>query len=307
MQKNVKISDIGEKRLVNEITSCLDVHEDLLYGFGHDSAFLNVKVESDEVLLLNTDRSGMNIAYKLGLYDGRCIGDFAVSHAISDIFASGGKPYCITLAMLLPPDMSLSLVKEIMQGAQDAAKKYGAFIASGDTKHNPKFAMVVTALGKAKKDEILTRSNAKAGDLIVAAGNFGLMLSGLTAFKKNLEISESQKEIFTRSLVYQNPPYNFAREVASRRLAHACMDNSDGIISSMRSLSQSSGLGAILNKDSIPISKEVLDIANKLNIDPFGLCLGSGDWQYVYALAPENIDAFYDIGKSTHTNVTVIG
>ena len=146
-----KLNEIGEKKLVNILTEAI-IADTRLYGaFGHDSGILDLSVAEDEFLLVNTDRSGANVAYSLGIANGECIGDFAVSHAVSDIFASGGVPMAITIALLLPDDISVSLAKEIMVGADCAARKYGAFIASGDTKCNSKLSVVATAIGKCKK------------------------------------------------------------------------------------------------------------------------------------------------------------
>ena len=153
---NKKLYELSEKILVKEIIKLLEVDEMLLDGFGHDSAFINTTIHEDEILLMNTDRSGINTAYTLGLANGECVGDFGVSHAISDIIASGGQPLAISIALLLPDNLTLGFVKEVMIGAQKAAKKYGAFLAPGDTKKSNKLAMVVTATLKAQKTERLT-------------------------------------------------------------------------------------------------------------------------------------------------------
>ena len=58
------LSELGEKTIVKEITSFLSVDERLIGGFGGDSAIISFGLEN-EFLLVNTDRSGMNIAYKL--------------------------------------------------------------------------------------------------------------------------------------------------------------------------------------------------------------------------------------------------
>ena len=174
-----KLSEIGEKKLISVLTGAISADARLHGGFGHDSGILDVSVANDEFLLVNTDRSGVNAAYSLGIANGECIGDFAVSHAVSDIFASGGVPMAVTMALLLPADISVSLAAEIMAGADRAARKYGAFIASGDTKRNSKLSAVVTAIGKCRKDCVLTRSGAKEGDLLVMTGALGTMISGM--------------------------------------------------------------------------------------------------------------------------------
>ncbi len=304
---NKTLNELSEKIIVQEITQMLDVSELLLDGFGHDSAFIDITIDEDEVLLMNTDRSGINTAYSLGLSDGECVGDFGVSHAISDIIASGGQPISVTIALLLPESLTLGFVKEVMIGSQKAAKKYGAFLAAGDTKKNPKFAMVVTAVGKAHKTERLTRSKAKKDDLLVVTGNLGTMLSGQIAFKRNISISKEAESIFKNSLIYQNPPYKLGRKLSQARVANACTDISDGLASSIYDICRSSGLGAVIDESKIPIHNESLKIAEYLNIRPMQLTFSGGDWQYLYAIPEKNIEKVYKIAKEVDWQVTVIG
>lgn len=304
---NKKISELNEKILVHEITKLLEVDDRLLDGFGHDSAFIDTKILGDEILLMNTDRSGINSAYTLGLANGECVGDFGVSHAISDIIASGGQPIAITVALLLPDDLTLGFVKEVMIGVQKAAKKYGAFLAAGDTKKNPKFAMVVTATGKAHKSERLTRSNAQKGDLLVVTGNLGTMLAGKIAFKQKLEISDKATELFKNALIFQNPPYKLGAKLSKSKLANACTDISDGLPSSIYSLCNTSGVGAIIDESKIPLHEETLKIANTLNIRSMQLTLTGGDWQYLYAIPEKNIDEVKAIAKMVEFPISVIG
>lgn len=304
---NKTLGELSEKIIVREITEMLEVSNLLLDGFGHDSAFIDITINDDEVLLMNTDRSGINSAYTLGVANGECVGDFGVSHAVSDIIASGGQPIAVSIALLLPEDITLGFVKEVMIGAQKAAKKYGAFIAAGDTKKNPKFAMVVTATGKAHKSQRLTRSKAKEDDLLVLTGNLGTMFSGLYAHKKKINVHPEAKAIFNDALIYQNPPYNLGIRLSKAKVANACTDISDGLPSSIYSLCNASGLGAIIDESKIPIHSASLDIANQLNIRPIQLTLAGGDWQFLYSIPRENIEEVHKIANDIDCSVTVIG
>ena len=82
---NKTLDELNEKIIVKEITEMLEVSDLLLDGFGHDSAFINTTINEDEILLMNTDRSSINSVYTLGIANGECVGDFGVSHAVSDI------------------------------------------------------------------------------------------------------------------------------------------------------------------------------------------------------------------------------
>ncbi|MGB4499364.1 MAG: hypothetical protein WBI40_11775, partial [Methylococcaceae bacterium] len=64
---NKMLYEVGERFIVQEIISTLSPSKLLLDGFGNDSAFVDMLVNDEDVLVVNTDRSGLNLAYKLGL------------------------------------------------------------------------------------------------------------------------------------------------------------------------------------------------------------------------------------------------
>src|SRR6056297_126201 len=100
------LTDVGERviktRIIKRLQQNPAVTHDLFGGLGHDSGIVRPIFDAEELLLVNTDKSGVSKAYTLGLAGGECIGYFAISHAVSDILASGGTPFATSIAMLLP-------------------------------------------------------------------------------------------------------------------------------------------------------------------------------------------------------------
>ena len=198
---NITVSDVGEKWLVREITQSLEVPEHLIDGYGNDSAFIDCYLGEDELLAVNTDRSGLNLAFQLGLAGPECVGDLGVSHAISDIVAGGAEPIAVTVALLLPPDTRVSFVKGVMRGAHSAAQRYGAFIAGGDTKQNTQFALVITAFGRVKRKKRLGRGGAKPGDALIVTGYLGSMLLAYSAFHGKQSVPTEIARLLAESLI----------------------------------------------------------------------------------------------------------
>lgn len=306
MTDNLKLNEIGEKKLVCELTSIMNPDPRLISGFGSDSAAIQTDSD-DDLILVNTDRSGMNIAYQMGLADGRCVGDFGVSHAVSDIYASGGIPFAVTIALLLPDNLTVKFVKEIMIGAEQAARRYGAFIAGGDTKKNPKFAMVVTALGKCKRKNLLTRNQVQEGDYLVVTGNLGIMQTGIMVINNKIKTEYRELELLKRAIIFQNPPYDLPREIYDNDIIHGCMDNSDGLISSLYTLSEQNNLGITIIEKDIPCLEITKRVAKDLKINTFQLCIGSGDWQHIFAVNKDRITDFIKISNRSNKKFTVIG
>ena len=236
-----KLSDLGERNIKSEILKTLKGSEKLIDGYGHDASFLDLQVSEDEMLFINTDKSGLNVAYKLGLANAECVGEFGVSHSVSDVVASGGVPEAISVALMLPDDENIEFVKQVMQGVETATEGYGAVLTGGDTKKASSFSIVVTAIGKGNKKHRLTRSGAKDGDLLVTTGTLGDFFLGNIVFKQKIEVQPEEEQLLKSALIKQEPPVPFGMAMAREMLANACTDISDGLSGALHNICMSSG------------------------------------------------------------------
>lgn len=302
-----RLGEIGERAAVKEMIDIIRPGDALLDGLGHDAAFLDIPVSTDEVIVVYTDRSGLNIAYKLGLADASCVGDLAVSHAVSDLVAAGAQPKAVTVAVLAPSDTEIGFLREVMTGADEAARRYGAFIAGGDTKQNPAFALVVTAIGIAKRHHRLRRSSAQPGDRLMVTGHLGAMFMGTIAFKEGWALSGDAEKILRNALICQRPPYGLGRAMAEAGVASACMDISDGLAGALHTLSEASNVGAVVDESLIPIHKSIRALGRKRNLGPMHLALAGGDWQFLYSVPPANLAMVEQISRAAGFPIQVVG
>jgi thiamine-monophosphate kinase len=301
------LQEVGERVAVREITHTLQPSPLLLDGFGHDAGFVDISLSADEVLVVNSDRSGLNIAYTLGLAGPECVGDFGVSHAVSDVIAAGGNPKVVAVALLLPPDTQIGFLRRVMVGAERAAARYGAVLSGGDTKQNPKFAMVVTAIGTAHRDNRLCRSTAQVGDALVVTGHLGSMLLGTIMHRKKLDVPDAARHVLDNALIHQHPPFLLGRALADARVARACVDISDGLAGALYSLCSASGVGALVDEGSLPINPVLHSLVAAVGIRPMQLSCGGGDWQYLYSIPPESLGRAFDIASRVGTPISIIG
>lgn len=307
MEKELTVREAGERRVVAEITGMMAASNLNVDGFGHDSAFVDLRPKDDEILVVNTDRSGLNVAFGLGLAGPECVGDFGVSHAVSDIVVSGGTPRAITVALLLPPDSTLGFVRGVMKGAVEAAKRYGAEIVAGDTKQNPKFAMVATAIGTVSREKRIPRSGARPGDALVVTGFLGTMLLGLTAFKRSIPISDRTRSIVERAVIEQRPPFMLGRAISEVGIPRAGTDISDGLPGAIYNICGASGCGALIDEQNIPIHPELDEIILASGFSTLQMATAGGDWQFLYAVPPDHLNALQKLAVSQGARVTVIG
>jgi thiamine-monophosphate kinase len=305
------LMDVGERfiksRIIDRLQKTSEISQALIGGLGHDAGVLENPLNPDDTLLVNTDRSGVNKAYNLGLAGGECIGDFAVSHAVSDILATGGTPFGVSIALLLPGETTVSLVDEIMDGVKQACLDYGVTLTGGDTKKAESLSLVVTALGKAPVANLLYRNTPRVGDHLVVSGQLGSMLLGSVVHKRRHRVSGPVQKVIDGALIKQRPPFRLGIAMSESRLAHACTDISDGLQAACRNMLTNTNLGIQLSEMQIPIHPELKDLASSLSLTPLQLSMAGGDWQFLYCVPENHISALKDIAERSNTPLTVIG
>lgn len=307
MDEELTIREAGERRVVAEITGMMATPSMLVDGFGNDAAFVDLHRKPNELLVLNTDRSGLNAAYGLGLAGPECVGDFGVSHAISDIVVAGGIPRAVTVALLLPNDTTLGFVRGVMEGAADAARRYGAEIVAGDTKQNPKFAIVVTALGTVSREKRIRRTGARPGDALVVTGFLGSMVLGMIALKRALPLGVRARRVVEKAIIEQRPPFTLGRAIADAGIPHAGTDISDGLPGAIHAMCSASGCGAFVDELRIPLHTDLNELILLSGLSPLQLSTAGGDWQFLYAVPPDHLPLMHQLAASQGVKVTVIG
>ena len=100
-------------------------------------------------------------------------GSIAAANAMSDIYAMGGDVLLALNICAFPQDLPGEITREILKGGIDKVKEAGGVIAGGHsiTDKEPKYGLSV--LGKIHPDKILTKSKAKAGDIIILTKPIG--------------------------------------------------------------------------------------------------------------------------------------
>ncbi|KPH67121.1 thiamine-phosphate kinase [Novosphingobium sp. ST904] len=308
MIDKLTLREIGEKRVVAELVGQLTATDRLLDGMGHDAGFVPFALSEDEILVVNTDRSGENLAHKLGLAGPEAVGDLAVSHAVSDIAAAGGNPRLLTVSLLLPENKTLDYAKGVMRGVQAAAERWDLVIASGDTKKNGSVALVVTVIGKAKRSSRLTRSGAKPGDVLVVTGHLGTMFTAALAHQRDCNIPFELSELLRSALINQRPPVALALAFSDNEIAHACTDISDGLVSAVYDLCNASDVGASLDLARVPVLEEVESFAKRhLGLERESLIAANGDWQFLYAMSPEAYERAVTIASTVGIQISAVG
>ncbi len=102
-------------------------------------------------------------------------GAISAANSLSDIYAMGAKPlFALNIVGFPSNRLPLSVLKEILRGAQDKANEAGISIVGGHTVDDtePKFGLAVT--GVVHPDMVLRNSTPQPGDVLVLTKPIGL-------------------------------------------------------------------------------------------------------------------------------------
>jgi selenide,water dikinase len=100
----------------------------------------------------------------------------AVSHALSDIYAMGGKPVTALAIVTVPfakPLVTKSLLQQLMAGALKQLKLDGVELVGGHTSEGLELSMGFSVNGIVAEDKILKKSGMQFGDMLILTKPLG--------------------------------------------------------------------------------------------------------------------------------------
>ena len=263
---------------------------DVVLGIGDDAAILNVPDNHDLIQSVDTLVAGVHFPVETSADD---IAYKALAVNLSDMAAMGAEPAWFTLAITLPKDDEVWL-KKFSESLSSIAKKYNVQLVGGDTTHGS-LSISITINGFVAKGQALTRSNAQIGDKIFVSGTIGDAALALAAWQGECLLTDSSIEYLNRRLNRPTPQVELG--LVLREYASACIDVSDGLLADLEHITTASNVGAKINFEDVPLSKEFhSNLTDEALIIP--LVLSGGDDYELCFTVPKD--------KQTEFNKTVI-
>jgi thiamine-monophosphate kinase len=228
---------------------------------------------------------------------------------LSDLAAKGAVPagFVLTLALRHTDEAWL---KPFAAALGEDAKHYGCPLLGGDTVSTPGPLMVsITAFGRVPSGRMVHRSGAKPGDRVLVTGTIGdaaLGLAVLNGGKVQAAVSDSA----ARDLLigrYRVPQPRTALAAIVRDHASAAMDVSDGLAGDLGKLCGVSGVSAVIDVSSIPLSGAAGDLLSSGMVGIETLIAGGDDYEILCTVAEDRVDAFVQAGQRAGVALSSIG
>ena len=274
----LKIKDIGEINFIKSVAKRAAADSSVVKGVGDDAAVL--KWTKDKYLLFTCDMLVENVHFRLRDAKPFEIGWKALGRSISDIAAMGGVPRHAVVAIGVRPETPVKFLDNIYKGIRALADKFRINIVGGDTSRSQITVIDISLVGEVEKRNLVLRSGARTGDLILVTGAIGGSLKG-----KHLNFTPRLAE---------------ARRIVGNFKVNSMIDISDGLILDMWRIIDASRVGARIYKNAVPISKEA---------DSFEKGVRDGeDFELLFTMAPKEARRFFKTALADMaTPVTLIG
>ena len=269
---------ISEEKLIEALRQKIKVSPQIVKGIGDDCAVL--PYDSENYLLLSTDTLEENTHFLLNFIIPQQLGKKAIESNVSDIAAMNGLPREVLVSLVLPPETSTEFVNLLYEGMLESCKKYNLDLVGGNTTRGEKLVINITITGLVKKELVCYRSGAQVGDLLMVSGPLGGSAVALDLMLNHLP---------GNYLPHLEPRARLDFSQKYGHFFHALIDISDGLASEIRHICTESKVGAVIEKEKIPLSAEVRRAGQLLKKDPSEYALNGGeDYELLFTIAPQD-------------------
>ncbi|MDI9623271.1 MAG: thiamine-phosphate kinase [Methanothermobacter sp.] len=312
----MKVSDLGEKRLIKRIIANIKLHlKDFnIKGLGDDAALIDM---GKEYIVATTDLLRQTSHFPKAMTHEQ-MGWKSVTVNISDLAAMGAEPVGFLVSMGLPVHMKVEEFDELLRGILKACNHYKIPLIGGDTKEADEIILAGAAIGRTLKEDALLKSGSRDGDLVGVTGQLGLAAAGIKILLHNIKETPLADDILSKIMDHALKPKARLKEaiiLAKSHLVNAATDITDGLVSELNELINATpnNIGIRLYEEKLPIPKEVEDIAKLIGEDPLELGIYYGeDFELLFTIPPENVIPlrdqldFHIIGEVTKTGTIEI-
>ncbi len=306
------ISQYGEFGLIKHLTENFSFsHESTEISIGDDAAVIDPQGQK---VVITTDVLAEGVHFNLGYVPLKHLGYKAVAVNISDLAAMNATPTQILVSLAISNRFPVEALEEIYEGIALACERYKVDLVGGDTTSSTSgLVMSITAIGLEHSENLVGRTGAKAGDLLVVTGDLGGAYMGLQILEREHSVylanPNMQPEMEGYDYILQRQLKPEARTDIKNTLKElgvqptSMIDVSDGLSSEILHISDQSKVGFRLYESKIPMDPLTMTTADELNLNPVMCALNGGeDFELLFTIPAADYDKI-----KNHPDFTIIG
>jgi thiamine-monophosphate kinase len=302
-----RLDELGERRIIEDILRPRYEHIQKSW-FGNDCSLVPCEeLDPSQLVVATTDPCPKPMASILGYNDMYYWGWLLATINLSDLAAVGAKPLGLLTSLILPNETTVEQFRRLLDGLDDCCKKCGTFVIGGNLKEGSRIDLTGTAIGLCNKYMCMSRKGCQEGNSIVIVGQFGLFWAEVLSNIKGLSLKDFEGNVHLQRILKPIPQVKMGQELAKRGLLTACLDNSDGLYTSLIQLANYNGVRMHVEVDNIQFPKSVVRTSSMLGLDPIRLALGWGDWNLVGCIDSSKRDELINLGRRFRVPVYIIG
>jgi thiamine-monophosphate kinase len=272
------VAELGEFGLIRELTSRLDTTPAVHLGPGDDAA---VVAAPDRRVVATTDILLEGRHFRRDWSTAYDVGRKAAAQNLADVAAMGAVPTALLLGLVVPAELPVNWPTELMDGIRDEARVAAAAVVGGDVTRGDVITVAITALGDLQDRAPVTRSGARAGDVVAVTGWLGWSAAGHAVLSRGFRSPRAFVEAHRRP----EPPYH-AGPAASALGATAMTDVSDGLIADLGHIAASSRVRIDVRSQRLDVPAQMSDIGQAVGVDPLQWVLTGGEDHAIVATFP---------------------
>jgi hydrogenase expression/formation protein HypE len=201
-------------------------------------------------------------------FPGGNIGDLAVNGTVNDLACCGAKPEYLSVGLILEEGLPMEDLWKIVLSMKQAADKAGVSIVTGDTKvvdrgSGDKIFINTSGVGRVREGVNIDPRNCQPGDVVILSGTIGdhgvaimSARSGLE-FETSIESDSAALNGLVDTILDASPNISVLRDPTR-----------GGVATTLNEISQSAGVGMVLQEAMIPVSSAVRGACEVLGLDP---------------------------------------
>lgn len=277
------MSEIGEKKFLQNFLPSLLVSKNFINGFGHDISIVDLGLE--KLITFKIDRASKPIVISNQWTEDWSIwGKLGLIANLSDHAAAGSIAKAAMICIITPRKTDHINVEQIIKGCEQACIENNISFVGGDTKEGESTEVIVSTIGTSIYNSKLLTAN--SGDKLYISGFLGgFLAANLIMLNKSLFEHKTIEQAYS---VLTNPVAQTKNSsiLYDLDVVYSATDLSDGLGDALNSFCNDD-IGFNLDIDAIKFHPLAILVHNVLKISLVKFALSVGDWSIAYVIPSE--------------------